>query len=83
MSREGLQAYLRSSSALFTFHEIHPEDVEQRTGLTQRPASEKKGDIVERLWWNLKDEVARVNGGDEGEGVEIEFPLAMLLFKKV
>ncbi|GJJ12892.1 hypothetical protein Clacol_007138 [Clathrus columnatus] len=84
-SWESLQAYLRTFSSLFTYHEAHPNDKEQFTGLSQRPASghgEKQGDIVERLWWTLKETVAKENNGDEGSEIEIVWPTAMLLFKK-
>ncbi|GJJ12897.1 hypothetical protein Clacol_007143 [Clathrus columnatus] len=72
-------------SSLYTYHETHPDDKEQFTGLLQRPASgngEKQGDIVERFWWTLKETVAKENGGDEGSEIEIVWPMAMLLFKK-
>ncbi|KAF8577836.1 S-adenosyl-L-methionine-dependent methyltransferase [Ramaria rubella] len=82
VSWEGFQAYLRTFSALYAFHEKHPEDASKRTGLAHRPSDGKGGDIVERFWWRLKDEIAKHNGGDEGEEVDIEWPMAMLLFKR-
>lgn len=82
-SWESLQAYLRTFSSLHTYHEAHPEDKDQFTGLPHRPTSgEKRGDIVERFWWSLKEHVARENDGHERDEIEIVWPVAMLLFKK-
>ncbi|KIJ49131.1 hypothetical protein M422DRAFT_205327 [Sphaerobolus stellatus SS14] len=79
---DGLQAYLRTFSSWYTFKENNPEDFEQFTGLSQRPSLGKRGDVVERFWWTLKERVAEENDGDEGQEIEIEWPLAMILFKK-
>jgi trans-aconitate 3-methyltransferase len=82
VSWEGLQAYLRTFSSLYTFFENNPSDAAQRTDLAQRPSGGKGGDVVERIWWTLKEEVAKVNEGQPGEEVVMEWPLAMLLCKK-
>ncbi|KAH9940655.1 S-adenosyl-L-methionine-dependent methyltransferase [Amylocystis lapponica] len=62
----GLMDYLRTCSALHTFHERNPED----------------GDIALRFWRRLKEEVAAGEGravpGDEEE-VEAEWPMALIL----
>jgi len=78
---DGLQAYLRTFSSWYTFCEKNPKDAEKITGLTRRPSS-GGGDVVERFWWRLKERVAEENRGDEGEEIEVEWPLAMLLFKR-
>ncbi|KAF8532367.1 S-adenosyl-L-methionine-dependent methyltransferase [Gautieria morchelliformis] len=82
VSWESLQAYLRTFSSLYTFFENNPSDAAQRTDLAQRPSDGKGGDVVERIWWTLKEEVAKVNEGQPGEEVVVEWPLAMLLCKK-
>lgn len=82
-SWESFQGYLRTFSSLYTYHEAHPNDKEQFTGLSHRPNSgHKQGDIVERFWWTIKENVAKENGGNEGDGIEIVWPLAVLLFKR-
>ena len=44
-----------------------------------------EGDVVERFWWRLKEEVARERGGgrDEGEEVDVEWPMTLMLCKRV
>ena len=67
-----LQAYLRTWSALHTYHERFPEDLQRADG-----------DIAERLVRALKSGVegdGRAVG--EGDEVELEFPLALLLATK-
>ena len=80
---------MRTFSALHTYHEQNPADAARRTNLSHRPSPDlnsegedvHKGDVVERFWWSLKEQVAREKG-EEGEEVVVEWPLAMLLFKK-
>jgi trans-aconitate 3-methyltransferase len=66
---EGLHAYLRTFSSLHTFHERHPEDLEN-----------PEGDISTRFLNNLRREAEKA--GAEGEEIEIELPLTVLLAKR-
>ena len=70
MTWEELESYLRSWSALHTFHAKHPEDRDR-----------VDGDIVQRLIERLKDGVA-----DDlkfpSEKVEVEWPVALIMIKK-
>jgi len=79
---DDLQAYLRTFSSWYTYCEQNPTDSGKFTGLSRRPPSGEGGDVVERFWWKLKERVAEENGGHEGEEIEVEWPLAMLLFKR-
>lgn len=86
-----LQDYLRTFSSLHTFNEHNPGDSIKRTGLERRPGGvaasteANEGDVVERFWWKLKEEVARERGGseDEGEEVGVEWPMTLMLCKRV
>ena len=81
MSWPDLLAYLRTFSALHTFHERYPQDLER-----------KEGDIAVRFWNSLKAEVAKdqeregkekgEKEGEEGE-IEVEWPLALILARRV
>ncbi|KAI0929476.1 hypothetical protein AcV7_005320 [Taiwanofungus camphoratus] len=74
----GLLSYLRTFSALHTFHERYPADL-----------ANPDGDIAVRFYRKLKAQVAEDEGkgrtgdevGDEEE-VEIEWPLAIILARK-
>ncbi|KAF7984927.1 hypothetical protein HWV62_9835 [Athelia sp. TMB] len=70
-----LQAYLRTWSALHTYHERFPADLQRADG-----------DIAARLVRALQRGVAGEGEGGVGEGdadeVELEFPLALLLATK-
>jgi trans-aconitate 3-methyltransferase len=70
MTWEALENYLRTWSALHTFHAKHPEDRDHADG-----------DIVQRFMRRLKDGVT-----DEvkspSDQVEVEFPLALIMIKK-
>lgn len=79
---DGLQAYLRTFSSLYTYQDSHPGDSELRTGLSNRPDSGKGGDIVERFWWKLKERVSEETGEPATDEIEIEWPLTMIMFKK-
>ncbi|KAF8514950.1 S-adenosyl-L-methionine-dependent methyltransferase [Hysterangium stoloniferum] len=83
VSWEGLQAYLRTFSALYTYQEACPEDSKQFTNLSHRPDSGKGGDVVERFWWKLKERVAEEKGGSEEEEIVIEWPLTLLLCRRM
>lgn len=82
MSWDGLRAYLRTFSSLYTFHENNPTDVAQRTDLAHRPSDGQGGDVAERFWWSLQEEIAKKNGGELVEEIDVEWPMAMLVFKK-
>lgn len=71
---DGLLAYLNTFSSLHTYHQKHPEDLEN-------PA----GDIAQRFRQRLLDHVKDQSGGVEpslSDEVEIEWPLALLMVKR-
>jgi len=73
MSWANLLSYLHTWSSLHTYHEQHPEDLE-------RP----DGDISKRFWESLKERVRSEGGGVEDQDlIDIEWPLALMLVKKV
>jgi hypothetical protein len=58
---------------LHTYHERYPEDLE-------RP----EGHIAQRFWKNLKERVESEGGSVRDEDqVDIEWPLALILVKKM
>lgn len=70
-------AYFRTFSSLHTFHEKHPEDLDN-----------PRGDIAVRFWNNLKRVVAEEDEkrdsevpGNEEE-IDVEWPLALILAKR-
>ncbi|PCH37184.1 S-adenosyl-L-methionine-dependent methyltransferase [Wolfiporia cocos MD-104 SS10] len=71
----GVLHYLRTFSALYSFHEAHPDDL-------HHPA----GDVAVRFWRALRAEVAQQKGRtgeeDEAEEIEIEWPMAVLLARR-
>jgi len=72
----GLMDYLRSFSALHTFHERYPADLR-----------DPEGDIAVRFLRRLKDVVAKQHGKTgtdlrEEDEVTIEWPLALILAKR-
>ena len=75
MSWEDVLAYLRTFSALHTFHEKYPDDL-------QSP----EGDIAVRFLNSLKADVAR-NEQTNVEGipseVDVEWPLALILARRI
>lgn len=68
-----LQQYLHTWSSLHTYHERYPDDLMR-----------DEGDISARLVRSLKDGVAASKGTpvDDGDSVELEFPLALMLATK-
>ena len=76
MPWDAFEAYLRSFSSLHTFQAEYPDDA-------KRP----DGDIVQRFMKSLKDGMRDADNNqlgsdlDSGE-VEIEWPLALILYKK-
>lgn len=73
MSWDAFEAYLRSFSSLHTFKAEYPDDA-------KRP----EGDIVQRFVKSLNDGMRDAdNNQSESTGeVEIEWPLALILYKK-
>jgi trans-aconitate 3-methyltransferase len=73
VSWANLLSYLQTWSSLHTYHERNPADLE-------RP----DGDISKRFWTSLKERVGSEGGGVEDEDlVDIEWPLALMLVKKL
>ncbi|KAL5505011.1 TMT1 [Sanghuangporus vaninii] len=77
MSWDGFEAYLRSFSSLNNFQAEYPDD-----------AKHPDGDIVQRFLKTLKDGMRDVDNRQfqddlDSEQVEIEWPLALMLAKKV
>lgn len=73
MTWHDLYAYLRTSSALHTFLERHPED-----------ADHPEGDLAMRFWRTLLSGAAAQDGVavKPEEEVEIEWPLAVILARR-
>ncbi|TCD61643.1 hypothetical protein EIP91_008131 [Steccherinum ochraceum] len=73
----GLLAYLNTFSALHTYHQKHPEDLEN-----------PEGDIATRVWNRLRAHVKEQSEGKGGQGVEpddeiqIEWPVALVMAKR-
>ncbi|KAI5117619.1 hypothetical protein M0805_001219 [Coniferiporia weirii] len=71
----GFEAYLHSFSALHTFRAQNPAD-----------AARPEGDVAARFVKQLKEGVRGVgaeNGVEDGDEVEVEWPLALVLVKRV
>ncbi|KAG5637411.1 hypothetical protein H0H81_004669 [Sphagnurus paluster] len=86
-----LLGYFRTWSALQNYHERFPEDLDRVDGrfpedlsAAQNGVDVTGGDIAVRFWKDLRDEVKK-NGGRFGvdEFVSVEWPIALLLAKKV
>ncbi|KAH8110949.1 S-adenosyl-L-methionine-dependent methyltransferase [Phellopilus nigrolimitatus] len=78
MNWENFEAYLRSFSSLHTFQARYPAD-----------ATRENGDIVTRFTTTLKEKMygtdqgeKRLDVGEENE-IEVEWPLALVLVKRV
>jgi trans-aconitate 3-methyltransferase len=74
-----LLAYFRTMSPLHAFHELYPEDRER-----------SDGDLAVRFWRRLREGAASGAGGSnegvmvgEEEGVDIEFPVALILVRRI
>ncbi|KAF8876587.1 S-adenosyl-L-methionine-dependent methyltransferase [Infundibulicybe gibba] len=77
--------YLRTWSALHTFHERFPADAALRKPDGQLPREDsEEGDISARFWMDLRRGV-RNAGGPAGvdDCVTIEWPLAMMLVRRL
>ncbi|KAK7691480.1 hypothetical protein QCA50_004879 [Cerrena zonata] len=73
MTWSDLLSYFRTFSSLYTFHEKHPEDL-------QNP----DGDIALRFLKSLKNLVAKEGGPvEDSDKIDVEWPLALVLAKKV
>ena len=73
MTWSDLLAYFRTFSSLHTFHEKHPEDLE-----------DPNGDIAVRFLKSLKELVSREGGAvEDSDNINVEWPLALILAKKV
>jgi SAM-dependent methyltransferase len=73
MSWANLLSYLHTWSSLHTYHQQYPSDLE-------RP----DGDVSKRFWMSLKHRVGSEGGGMKDEDlVDIEWPVALMLVKKV
>ena len=70
MSWDDLMSYLRTFSALHTFHEKYPDDLRR-----------SDGDIAVRFLNRLRDEVASQKG-EAGEEIDVEWPLALILARR-
>lgn len=67
-------AWLRTSSALHTFHEKFPEDLKH-----------PEGDISARFWKSIKDGVEKQEGRavKDDDQLQLDWPLTLLLVKRV
>lgn len=75
MTWDDLFAYLHTFSALHTFHEKYPADL-------QRP----EGDIAARFLKQLKEHVAKEEGSElpgDSDSIDVEWPLALILARRV
>jgi len=70
---EGLEAYLRSFSALHTYHERYPEDAAKK--------DKGDGDIAQRFVKRLQEGVAQ-STGSKGDSIDIEWPLAIIMARR-
>lgn len=67
-TREQMEGYFRTFSALHSYHEAHPDDLAKRG---------KEGDIVDRVIKRIWGEV------DEGvREIEAGWPLVLMMIKK-
>ncbi len=64
-------AWLYTTSALHTFHERFPEDRER-----------SDGDIADRFWKRLRQATLSEPGNGSEEGIEVEWPLALILGRR-
>ncbi|KAF8305002.1 S-adenosyl-L-methionine-dependent methyltransferase [Clavulina sp. PMI_390] len=71
VSWDGLDSYLRTWSPLVAYWEAHADD-----------KANPSGDIVKRFTQKLRDEVEKDLGGNPGEEVELEWPLALIMIRK-
>lgn len=72
MTWTDLLSYFRTFSSLYTYHEKHPEDL-------QNP----DGDIAERFLKSLKHLVSKEGGPvQDSDKIDVEWPLALVLAKK-
>lgn len=71
MSWNGLLAYLRTFSALHTYHQKYPEDLLR-----------SDGDIAMRFCEKLKEEVAQHENMNIPDEIDIEWPLALILARR-
>ncbi|KAI0700292.1 S-adenosyl-L-methionine-dependent methyltransferase [Cytidiella melzeri] len=70
MSWDDLMSYLRTFSALHTFHEKYPEDLQRADG-----------DIAGRFLHRLQEEVI-LQKGQAAEEIDVEWPLALILARR-
>lgn len=73
MTWDNLLSYLNSFSSLHTFRERYPED-----------ANNPEGDIATRFWKRLQAEMGYKGEEGEGEGevVEVEWPMALIMVRR-
>jgi hypothetical protein len=71
-----LLAYFSTQSSLYAYHERFPED--KALG----GAEGDQGNIAVRFWRSLKEAV-RKGGGNCDDNVELEWPLALILVRRV
>ena len=70
MSWDDLISYFRTFSSLHTYHERYPEDLEN-----------PDGDIAQRFWKTLQ--VRTADDGQVSEYIDIEWPMALIMVKRV
>jgi hypothetical protein len=75
-TREALDGYLRTWSALHAYHEQHPEDAAKR--------GSDEGDVVDRvvrrIWEARVQEGAR--GGEGEDEIEGAWPMILMMVKR-
>lgn len=69
-----LEGYLRSASALHTYHEKHPDDKAKR--------GSKEGDIVERLVGKIREGLREEGVDIDKNEVEFAWPLVLMMIKR-
>jgi len=77
-----LELYLRTFSALHTFHEQNPEDKQLRLEETNGAYHEKEGDIAQRFLGRCQS-LLKAEGGDVPTSIEIEWPLSIFMARRL
>ncbi|TEB30853.1 S-adenosyl-L-methionine-dependent methyltransferase, partial [Coprinellus micaceus] len=89
-----LLSYMRTASALHSYHERFPEDLQapddirfleqDLADISARLIAVKGGDVAVRFWKDLREGVAKEISGGVGlfDRVTVEWPVAMLLVRR-
>jgi ubiquinone/menaquinone biosynthesis C-methylase UbiE len=79
---EGLESYLRTFSSLHTFHEQNPEDKQRQIQGGNGRYGTEEGDVAQRFMGRCQAAL-QSEGIEFGEEVEIEWPLAVFMARRV